>query len=149
MQSENIFSLLDPLFSLKHVFFGSFDSSSLGHGLNKTQEHVLMIVWHHDNPPMCFLSREAGLEKGSLTTVVDSLEALGLVLRERDEGDRRSFIIKTTPAGSRLAERINALFRDHLDNLFGQLTQEERLEFERSAQSLARLVPRLSPHKEK
>jgi DNA-binding MarR family transcriptional regulator len=149
MQNDSIAEIVEPLFSLKYVFFKSFDSSSLGHKLNKTQERVLMIVWHHANPPMCFLSHEAGLEKGSLTTVVDSLEALGLVLRERDEDDRRSFIIKPTPSGSRLAERINALFRDHLDSLFGQLTREERLEFERSAQSLARLIPRLSPHKEK
>lgn len=149
MRRDEIFALLDPLFSLKHVFFASFDSSSLGHGLNKTQERVLMIVWHHDNPPMRVLSREAGLEKGSLTTVVDSLEALGLVTRERDEEDRRSLIVKTTPPGSRLAEGINALFRDHLDILFGQLTREERLEFERSAKSLARLIPRLSSHKEK
>jgi DNA-binding MarR family transcriptional regulator len=149
MRIGNMAEIVDPLFSLKYVFFSSFDSSSLGHGLNKTQERVLMIVWHHDNPPMRFLSHEAGLEKGSLTTVIDSLEALGLVLRERKEDDRRSFIVKTTPQGSRLAERINALFRDHLDALFGQLTQEERLEFERSAQSIARLIPRLSPHKEK
>jgi len=93
---------------------------------------------------MAFLSREAGLEKGSLTAVIDSLEAMGLVSRERDENDRRSFTITTTPAGALMAEQIEALFREHLSALLEKLSREDRLEFEKAAETFARLIPILA-----
>jgi DNA-binding MarR family transcriptional regulator len=132
------------IFSLKHVLFKTFDTSALGHGLNKTEEQVLMISWDHGGASMQFISRKAGLEKGSVTTIVDTLEAVGLVSRTRDEADRRSFIVKPTDAGSNLAKQIDALFDGHLEHLLGKLSAEQRAEFEQAAAALARLIPVLA-----
>jgi len=143
MQLEEFHASLGPLFGLKYVFFNTFDSSSLSHNLNKTQERVLMMTWHHTKASMVFLSREAVLEKGSLTSVIDSLEKLDLVRRERDKDDHRSFCVIPTSAGECLAKQINALFCGHLDRMLGKLTEEERQEFEKATQTLARLIPRL------
>ena len=144
MLKDKLSGSLVRIFSLKYVLFKTFDSTSLGHGLNKTEEQVLMIAWDHDGPTMQFLSRKAGLEKGSLTTVVDSLEEAGLVGRTRDETDRRSFIVKPTGAGSDLAKKIDALFDIHLENILGRLSTDERAEFEQAAKTFARLIPVLA-----
>jgi DNA-binding MarR family transcriptional regulator len=93
---------------------------------------------------MQFLSREVGLEKGSFTTVIDSLEEKGLVLRSRGVADKRSFIITITTAGERLAERIDAIFHEHIEGILGKLTPEDRAEFERAIRTCARLVPILA-----
>jgi len=144
MQLEELNANLGPLFGLKFVFFNTFDSSSLAHNLNKTQERVLMMTWHHTKASMVFLSREAGLEKGSLTSIIDSLEKLNLVRRERDQDDHRSFCVIPTSAGECLAKQINALFCAHLDRMLGNLTENERQEFEKATQTLAALIPHLA-----
>lgn len=141
MKLDGLAKSLGKIFSLKQALFGTFDTSSMNLGLNKTEERVLMMAWHKGGASMTFLSREAGLEKGSLTAVVDSLEAAGLVTRERDGRDSRSFIVTATPQGARLAERIEELFREHLDRLLGKLSKEDRIEFINAAETFARLIP--------
>lgn len=145
MKHDSIATSLGKIFSLKHILFSTFDTSSLALGLNKTEERVLMMAWHRADSSMRFLSREAGMEKGSLTTVIDSLEARGLVRRDRDEADRRSFIVRPTDDGCRVALRVETLFRDHLDALLKNLSTEDQAEFERAAKSFARLIPLLKP----
>ena len=144
MMYSRLSDSLSRIFFLKHILFRDFDTSSLGLATNKTQERVLMMAWRNENATMQFLSHEAGLEKGSLTTVIDSLETLGLVQRIRPKEDRRAFIIHVTPAGSMLAEKIESLFREHLSGLLGKLSEEDQIEFERAAFALARLIPFLA-----
>jgi len=144
MNQENITKSLTKIFSLKHVLFSTFDISSLDLGLNRTQERVLMMAWHKHGAPMQFLSREAGLEKGSLTTVIDSLEERGLVIRKRDEEDHRSFIVTPTAEGERQAQMIETLFQEHVKILLAKLTNEEAIEFNKSATIIAQLIPRLT-----
>lgn len=144
MNYERLAKSLTGVYSLKYILFKSFDTSGLHLGLNKTEERVLMMSSNHAETPMQFLSREAGLEKGSLTAVIDSLEAKGLVSRERDVKDRRSFIVKPTQAGERLAKEVDTLFLAHLTTLLDRLTEEDRLEFERAALTFARLIPAIA-----
>jgi DNA-binding MarR family transcriptional regulator len=144
MNPDELSKSLMKILSLKHALFNAFDISSLGLGLNRTQERVLMMAWHKHGAPMRFLSKEAGMEKGSLTTVIDSLEERGLVTRNRDEEDHRSFIVMPTPEGERQAQMIETLFQGHMENLLSKLTKDEAVEFEKSATVIARLIPKLS-----
>ena len=144
MSDVDSFSIaITKTFSLKTVLFRTFDPSGLVPSINRTQERVLMMSWKLKGASMRFLSREAGLEKGSLTTVIDSLEALGLVTRTRQEGDRRSFIVKPTTQGLALARRIDTLFRAHLDTLLAKLGDDERARFEEAIKIIASDIPRL------
>jgi DNA-binding MarR family transcriptional regulator len=144
MMKDKLGGSLVKIFSLKYIMFRNFDTTELAHCLNQTEERVLMFAWDHGGTSMQFLSRKVGLEKGSLTTVIDSLESAGLVSRMRDPTDRRSFIVNPTPEGSRLAENIDALFDRHLEKILGKLTPEDRTEFERAAATFARLIPVLA-----
>ena len=144
MKLDSLANSLGKFFSLKQILFGTFDTTSLNLSMNKTEERVLMMAWHRGGASMTFLSREAGLEKGSLTAVVDSLESYGLVSRERDGRDSRSFIVTATPSGARLAEKIEELFREHLEVLLDKLPREDRLEFIKAAETFARLIPTLA-----
>jgi DNA-binding MarR family transcriptional regulator len=149
MITENLPKAFGRIFNLKSVLFNTFDIGPLALEINKTQERVLMMCHHHPLAQMSFLSREAGLEKGSLTTVIDSLESAGLVERVRDENDGRAIIIQTTAAGKKTAAKIEALFRAHLDALLGALSPNDRAEFERAIMTLDRLIPELSTNGEK
>ena len=144
MSDGNSISIaITKTFSLKNAIFRTFAPSGLVPVINKTQGQVLMACWNHGGASMRLLSREAGLEKGSLTTVVDSLEELGLVTRTRQEGDRRSFIVRPTAKGRALARKIDALFHAHLDALLAKLEDDERARFEEAIETIARDIPRL------
>jgi DNA-binding MarR family transcriptional regulator len=132
------------LFKLKALLFGTFDCSSLNHGLNRTEQRVLMMSWHERGASMTYLSREAGLEKGSLTTVIDALERRGLVKRDRDQNDRRSILVVPTQKGITLAGRIELLFYVHLEGTLSRLKEEDRSEFAKAAATFARLMGELS-----
>lgn len=149
MVTENLAKSLGRIFNLKCVLFNTFDTNPLALEINKTQERVLMMCHHHPLAQMSFLSREAGLEKGSLTSVIDSLENAGLVERVREETDGRVIIIQPTAAGKKTAAKIEALFRAHLDALLSALSTNDRAEFERAITTLDRLIPELSANGEK
>lgn len=57
------------------------------------------------------LRRKMFRSGGNVTMVLDNLERRGLVERQRNENDRRCFIVRLTPDGRRL---IKKLFRPHV-----------------------------------
>lgn len=79
-------------------------------GLSISQFAVLEALYHLG--PLS--QREIGLKilrsSGNITMVIDNLEKTGLVRRERNEADRRFFIVHLTDKGYSL---INKLFPPH------------------------------------
>lgn len=59
--------------------------------------------------PIGELVRVFGIKQSTFTSLLDRLEKAGLIRREMNPGDRRSFLIHITDAGRELAERLNAL----------------------------------------
>jgi len=82
---------------------------------------------HHLGPMMLSdLARKHLRSPNNLTVVVDNLEKLGLVRRERDCRDRRIIQVHLTPAGE---EKITALFPQHAQAVaheFAVLTEKEQ-----------------------
>jgi DNA-binding MarR family transcriptional regulator len=144
MTHDELGPAIGKIFSLKSILFNTFDIAPLDLGINRTQERVLMMCHHQPNAQMSFLSREAGLEKGSFTSVIDSLERAGLVERARDETDGRAVTVRTTTEGTLIATRIAALFRAHVDDTLDKLDPHDRSRFERAMIELAGLIPLLT-----
>lgn len=57
-----------------------------------------------DNVAAC--AREAGMDAGAMTRMLDRLEAKGLIERERSTQDRRVVHVRLTPRGEEAAARI-------------------------------------------
>lgn len=76
------------------------------------------------------VSERIDVDPGDLVSVIDALEKLGYVNRERDPRDRRRYALELTEAG-RLAlhERRNQAVRMN-DALFAPLTRDERDQLE-------------------
>lgn len=62
----------------------------------------------------------------STTTMVDALEAAGLVSRQADPGDRRSVLVGLTTAGNTLLARMDAARRESAEALFDHLTPAQQ-----------------------
>lgn len=72
------------------------------------------------------LSEMLGVAARTTTTIVDSLEADGLVERVRQADDRRAFLLTLTEAGRAHYEQAEAMDAQALAEATGTLSAEER-----------------------
>jgi len=69
-------------------------------------DYLAQLHRHPDGLRMSTLSRYLMVTGGNVTALTDELEREGLVLREADAEDRRSYKLRMTPAGRKAFERI-------------------------------------------
>jgi MarR family 2-MHQ and catechol resistance regulon transcriptional repressor len=79
-------------------------------GLGFSDFAVLEVLLHKGPQKVNDIGRRIDLTSGSITTAVDRLETRGLVVRGLDDADRRSRIVRLTPAGR---TRIAEVFAQH------------------------------------
>jgi DNA-binding MarR family transcriptional regulator len=77
------------------------------------------------------LGRRLSIDRSDMVAVLNELEGDGLVARDRDAEDRRRNLVRLTPAGARVLERLNARVEEAQDALLTPLTAAERRELQR------------------
>lgn len=76
-------------------------------GVSPIEGHLLTYLRSYAPSPVGELVRIFGIKQSTLTSMLDRLEDDGLVRRDTNPDDRRSFLINITPAGRKLAGRLN------------------------------------------
>ncbi len=82
--------------------------------------HVLSYLRSYAPCPISELGRVFGLKGSTLTSMLDRLEDREIIGREINPDDRRSFVIKLTREGRRLADRIQKIVEE-LEQLLGRV----------------------------
>lgn len=67
-----------------------------------------------------------GLERSSMTGLVDRAEQRGLVERQPDPADRRAVRVAITPVGEEMIHRFDREITERLDDLLSDLPATER-----------------------
>jgi DNA-binding MarR family transcriptional regulator len=104
---------------------GVLTKVSAEHDLSLTQLRVLAIL-RGRQLRMSTLAEHLGLERSTLSGLVDRAERRGLLTRTRSETDGRSVLVALTPAGARLAARGGDQVRAQLAGAVGGLSGSER-----------------------
>ena len=71
------------------------------------------------------VSRRMMVSNGNVTGLAARMEAEGLVERRLDQGDRRAFRLRLTPAGQRAFSRQSRAHESWVAELFGSLVPED------------------------
>jgi DNA-binding MarR family transcriptional regulator len=101
-------------------------------GLTNAQARVLRIVATAGRPlRMADIAALLDVVPRSVTTMVDGVEAAGLIARSADPGDRRSVLVSLTPGGHALLQRLDRARRATAEEIFGGLTGTERADLAR------------------
>jgi DNA-binding MarR family transcriptional regulator len=74
-------------------------------GVSPIEGHFLSYLRSYSPAPIGELVRVFGIKQSTFTSMLDRLEKAGLIRREMNPGDRRSFLIHITDPGRELAER--------------------------------------------
>jgi MarR family transcriptional regulator, 2-MHQ and catechol-resistance regulon repressor len=72
------------------------------------------------------LRRRLGWSKANATEVTGTLAARGLLLRRRDERDRRAVVLELTEEGHALVERVFPEHTDRVRRAFSPLADDEK-----------------------
>jgi DNA-binding MarR family transcriptional regulator len=106
-------------------------------GLTNAQARVLRIVATAGRPlRMADIAARLEVVPRSVTTMVDGVEAAGLIARSADPDDRRSVLVRLTTEGHALLQRLDQARRVTAEEIFGGLNADERTDLARLLHAL-------------
>ena len=104
--------------------------------LTVPQADVLFTLGNTEGLTCKQIGEKTLITKGTLTGVLDRLEAKSLIRRVRLSEDRRSTRVQLTPAGKRMFEREFPRQIVHLEKRLRRLTQSELADIQRALRTL-------------
>jgi DNA-binding MarR family transcriptional regulator len=86
---------------------------------------VLWVTWIWEEMEASALAAEVRLSKGTLSGVLTTLDARGLIVRSTRPEDKRKVVVSLSPAGKRMMKRIFPKFNSEETLMLGALTSKE------------------------
>lgn len=129
-----VWELLARIWRLQRLLREEAEAGLRDHGVSGLEAWLLRVLKHHPHPTEA--ARRMGLPLPTVSHMVRRLEAQGLLLRAREEGDLRRFRLLLTPKGERVLEEAERLFAEALKRRLDRLDGDEEA-------TLLRLLDRL------
>jgi DNA-binding MarR family transcriptional regulator len=123
-------ALIDGLVRSAFEVMGVLTRLSAKHDLSLTQLRVLGIL-RDRRVRVTDLAAYLGLDKSTLSGLIDRAERRGLLARGKNPDDRRVVEVSMTPAGMELFERLEAEGRVALEPATGRLDPKQQAELAR------------------
>jgi DNA-binding MarR family transcriptional regulator len=110
--------------------------------LTQAEAHVLAFLGERRGAAgLAEVHRSFGHKRSTLTGIVDRLEARGLLGREIHPRDRRSFLLRLTPAGLAAAQVVLRALRRLERRVLGRVTPAQVAGFEAVVAALGAAEP--------
>src|SRR3954447_22800096 len=111
---------------LGHEAMRRLRDAHTANGLKPRQFQILGLLHDHGGLGQRELMQAMGIDPSILVTLLNPLEAGGLVSRERDPTDRRRHLVALTAAGERKLVNASRAQKETEDGLFDSLNGEQR-----------------------
>src|SRR4051795_536242 len=111
---------------LGHEAMRRLRAAHTAHNLKPRQFQILGLLHDHGGLAQRELVQTMGVAPSILVTLLNPLEADGLVTRERDPSDRRRHLVTLTPAGEKQLASASRAQKDTEDALFASLDENQR-----------------------
>lgn len=125
---------------LRRALRREFEARIEPFGITLPHFMVLRRLWDGDGIAISTLTAGINSDGGTMTGVLDRMEARGLVRRERSTEDRRAVRVFLTEAGSALKEPLHAVVANLEEHALSGLSEVERLELVRLLQRVGENV---------
>ena len=118
---------------IKQVGTRIFDRMLTNSGIdsfNGAQGRILYVLWQNDEISISSLSAQTSLANTTLTTMLDRMESLGLVVRKPDPKDRRNRLIALTEKAKSLQDDYDRISQQMNELYYTGFTEKEIVQFE-------------------
>ncbi len=126
---------VDSLVQLTFAIHGVLVRVAAEHGLSVTQLRLLGIL-RDRTPPMTAIAQHLGLDRSSITGLVDRAEERGHVTRVTSTQDARVTLVRATASGLSLARRVVAQVGGEIGGLVADVPSTDREAIERVASAV-------------
>ncbi|HEY0259847.1 MAG TPA: MarR family transcriptional regulator [Lacisediminihabitans sp.] len=127
--------VVDALVQVSFAVSAVLTRSAAEHELSVTQLRMLGIL-RDRAPSMAALAEYLGLDRSSVSGLIDRAERRGLVARTTSPEDARVTIVSLTAQGSRLAVHLAATVNDGIARLLNEVSASDRTRLVRIAESI-------------
>jgi DNA-binding MarR family transcriptional regulator len=107
--------------------------------LSKNQPNVIKIIGMEGEIMPSTIGNYTGMDKSSLTRMIDDLEKKGMVFRKDDPKDRRKVLVSLTEKGLRCYNYTNKL----TDEILELLDEEDINEYLQSLETIVRILRKI------
>lgn len=137
MKEEKIKETVKLQFEIINLFQKNFarifhQTGDSPYSPNKNQNRAIMIIGAIDNVMPTTLGKCLDLQKGSLTSMIDTLEREGLVCRKGDPQDRRKTLISLTEKGKAYREWFMRELEKEASEILRRLDEEDIFAYKES-----------------
>ncbi len=107
-------------------------------GVTASQAMVLNFLEEEDRVLSRTLGQKAQITSATMTGILDRLEKIYLVERQRHSSDRRAILICLTEAGQKVAKEINSIMVKAHEEYLELISPENRKSFQATLQLLSK-----------
>ncbi len=118
-------------------------SSNMLPQVTKNQIKAMNLLYQSDSLTATEIGKMLDIEKGSLTTLVDQLEAMGLITRRVDLQDRRRVLLSLSEVGLKHMERAMEVYSSALADMFRNVDPQELATFVNSLRYVVEFTAKL------
>ncbi|AAM32547.1 MULTISPECIES: MarR family winged helix-turn-helix transcriptional regulator [Methanosarcina] len=111
--------------------------------LSKNQPAALMIIGLEKEIMPSTIGIYMGMDRSSLSRMVDSLEEKGFVRRNNDPEDRRKVLVSLTEKGEKCSEILNKISEEMSVELLGLAGEQDFRDFENSLETMLRVLRKI------
>ena len=142
---ENIIYDLIKFMSLFHRLFTPALKKGADDRYNctKNQAKAIIVIGKANKITPTILGKCMDMEKGSITTLIDSMENMNLVYRVDDPTDKRKVWIKLTEEGKQHYLKQEEKFIKKIEEIFENLSKEEMSEFSTSLKNIVEILEKV------
>ncbi|WP_332881826.1 MarR family winged helix-turn-helix transcriptional regulator [Methanosarcina horonobensis] len=108
--------------------------------LSKNQPLVIKIIGIEGEIMPSTLGKYTGLEKSSLTRMVDDLEKKGIVYRKTDPGDRRKVLVSLTEKGLNYYNCLSQITAEMADEILQFVNDTDVENFVHSLETMVKIL---------
>jgi DNA-binding MarR family transcriptional regulator len=122
---DHIDALRDALVQISFALMAALTEVAAEHDLSLTQLRMLGILRDRE-PTMADLATFTGLERSTISGLIDRAAQRGLVVRTADPRDGRSVRVSLSQRSRRLVPEVTAAIADRIKPLTGHLSAAEQ-----------------------
>jgi DNA-binding MarR family transcriptional regulator len=111
--------------------------------LSKNQPMVIKIIGIEGEIMPSTLGKYTGMEKSSLTRMVDDLEKKGIVFRKTDPDDRRKVLVSLTEKGLDCYNRLSQITTEMAEEILQYVDDEDVENFMHSLETMVKVMRKI------
>lgn len=111
--------------------------------LSKNQPMVIKIIGMEGEMMPSTIGKYTGMEKSSLTRMVDDLEKKGIVSRNTDPDDRRKVLVSLTEKGLEYYNCLNKITAEMADEILKFVDEKDIEDYVQNLETMVRILRKI------